>query len=45
MGFFYHVPLKDHVIKTLYDFMIKSLLTYIAILADLVAIGSVVLEI
>ena len=39
-----HVTLQDHMIKTLYDFMIRSLSRYITILASLVAIDIVVVE-
>ena len=43
--FFCHVTLQDHVIKVLYDFLIKSLTSYITILANLVAIETVLVEI
>ena len=45
MVFVYHVTLQDHMIKALYDFMIRSLSRYITILASLVAIDIVVVEI
>ena len=41
----YHVNLQDHVIKALYDFILRSLSRYITILPGLVAIGTMVLEI
>ena len=40
-----HLTLQDHMIKALYDFMIRSLSKYITILASLVAIDIVVVEI
>ena len=40
-----HVTLQDHIIKALYNFMIRSLLRYITILANLVAIDTVIVEI
>ena len=43
--FICHVTLQEHVIKALYDFMIRSLSRYITILASLVAIDIVVVEI
>ena len=42
--FVFHVTLQDHVIKSLYDFMIRSPSISIAILASLVAIDTVVGE-
>ena len=45
MVFVCHVTLQDHMIKALYDFMIKSLSRYITILASLVAIDIVIVEI
>ena len=39
------MTLQDHVVKVLYDFMIKSLTRYITILASLVAIDIVPVEI
>ena len=45
MIFVCYVTLQEHVIKVLYDFMIKSLLRYITILASLVAIDTVLVEI
>ena len=44
MVFVFHVTLQDHVIKSLYDFMIRSPSISIAILASLVAIDTVVGE-
>ena len=41
----YHVTLQDHVIKTLYDFMIRNLSRYIIILTSLEVIDIVVVEI
>ena len=38
------VTLQDHIIKDLYDFMIRSLSRYITILASLVATGTVIVE-
>ena len=40
-----HLTLQDHMIKALYDFMIRSLSKYITILASLVATDFVVVEI
>ena len=37
-----HVTMQDHVIKALYDFMVRSLSRYITILSNLVAISTVV---
>ena len=45
MAFVCHVILHDHVIKALYDFMIRSLSRYITILASLVDIDTVIVEI
>ena len=45
MVFVCHVTLQDHMIKALSDFMIRSRLRYITILASLVAIDIVVVEI
>ena len=45
MVFVCHMTLQDHMIKALYDFMIKSLSRFIAILASLVAIDIVVVKI
>ena len=45
MVFVSHVTLQDHMIKALYDFMIRSLSRYITILSSLVAIDIVVVEI
>ena len=45
MVFVFHVTLQDHMIKALYDFMIRSLSRYITILAGSVAIDIVVVEI
>ena len=45
MVFVCHVTSQDHMIKALYDFMIRSLSRYITILASLVAIDTVVVEI
>ena len=45
MVFVCHVTLQDHVIKALYDFMIRSLSRYLTILASLVDIDAVVVEI
>ena len=39
------VTLQDHIIKDLYDFMIRSLSRYITILASLVATDTVIVEI
>ena len=44
MVFVCHVTLQDHMIKALYDFMIKSLSRYITILASLVVIDIVLVE-
>ena len=40
-----HLTLQHHVIKVLCDFMVGSLARYIIILPNLVAVGTVVLEI
>ena len=40
-----HVTLQDHMVKALYDFVIRSLSRYITILANLVAIDVAVVEI
>ena len=40
-----HVILQDHMIKVLYDVMIRSLSRYMTILASLEAIDIVVVEI
>ena len=45
MAFVCHVTLQDHMIKALYDFMIRGLSRYITIVAGLVAIDTVVVEI
>ena len=45
VAFVCHVTLQKHMIKALYDFMIKSLSSYISIVASLVAIVTVVEEI
>ena len=45
MVFVCHVTLQDHMIKALYDFMMRSLSRYITVLASLVAIDIVVVEI
>ena len=45
MVFVCHVTLQDHMIKALYNFMIRSLSRYITIVASLVAIEIVVVQI
>ena len=45
MFFVCYVTLQDHMIKTLYDFVIRRLPRYITILASLVTIDIVVVEI
>ena len=44
MVFVCDVILQDHVIKALYDFMIRNLSRYITILASLVTIDNVIVE-
>ena len=45
MVFICHVTLQDHVIKALYDFMVRSSSRLVDILPGVVAIGTVVKEI
>ena len=45
MVFVCHMTLQDHMIKTLYDFMIKNLSSYITILTSFLAMDIVVVEI
>ena len=42
MIFVCDVTLQDHVIKALYDFLIRNLLRYITILANLTTIENVI---
>ena len=45
MVFICHVTLQDHLIKALYDFMVRSSLRLVDILPGVVPIGTVVKEI
>ena len=45
MDFVCDVTFQDHVIKILHNFLLKSLSRYIAILPNLVTIGTMVVEI
>ena len=45
MAFVCQVTLQDHVIKALYDFVVRSVSRYIRIIPSLVVIGTMVVEI
>ena len=44
MIFVYHVTLQDHMIRALYEFMVRSSSRQVTILQSLVALGTLVVE-